>query len=197
MSRFSRNTLQGLQFIEKLNQMNCDLYNSRDKINYNNIINRNMFRIRLSEAQNESEVMSMRQKNSINIRKRMGYKFGRVPYGYRAERINGVRKFVLEPNEKKIIGTIIELKNKNHSNVTIANKLNSTNKFKRGKLWTPIMITTVINSYNNNSNMIKAIKEIESNIISESIRNRLRSKTNKLIDTDFNIKTKRVRKMIM
>jgi DNA invertase Pin-like site-specific DNA recombinase len=188
LTRFSRNTLQGLQYIEQINKLDCDILNVKDNINYNNVSNRNIFRIRLSEAQNESEVMSVRQRNSINVRRRLGYKFGRVPYGFSASRVDGIRKFIPEQSEVQIVNNIIDMKHKNNPTSIIANKLNQLKKFKRGEQWTASMVNGVLK---NNSNKLSLsnnnkLKHILKDMIKPDAKTPKTVKTGKyIIDDDL------------
>jgi DNA invertase Pin-like site-specific DNA recombinase len=105
VSRFSRNTKQGLEYYEKLKESNVKLIFTVDNliINNNNPHIMNRFRNLISEAEMESAIASKRQLDSIKFRRQMGGHIGGIPYGYKLENKTGISKLIIDKNEQNVI----------------------------------------------------------------------------------------------
>jgi DNA invertase Pin-like site-specific DNA recombinase len=138
VSRIGRNYDEVKKLINILHKKNCSIYSVTEKL----FSTDTKFDDLLKQAERESENLSRLIKNSIRRRKELGGHIGRVPYGYIAYRdTNGIRKIKINPLEKNIINII---KSKIESPKKIANYLNKTGKLKRGNMWKPNMIRSII-----------------------------------------------------
>lgn len=110
VSRFSRSIMQALAKLEFLRKtVHAVVHSCHDGLTWNNIAtNRENFRQNLSSAQLFSDVVSEKVKSSIEFRRQRGDHVGHVPYGYKTELKDGVRKLVLNPDEQKIIRTVLD-----------------------------------------------------------------------------------------
>jgi DNA invertase Pin-like site-specific DNA recombinase len=111
ISRFSRSMIQALQQLEHLRlNVGAIAHSVNDGITWNNTAtSRASFRQNLSNAQLHSEVISEKVKSSIEFRKGRGDHVGHVPYGYKTELIDGVRKLVENKDEIIVIKEILDL----------------------------------------------------------------------------------------
>lgn len=136
ISRFSRNTADALNLLNILSKKNIQVYSLLENIKYNSIFEKNMFRMQLCKSENESDLISIRVKNSISYRRSKGHKIGNPPYGFKAYKNSmGIRKFRKFPKEQMIINLIKKLINDNNNFTNIANLLNNKNLLKRNKKW--------------------------------------------------------------
>lgn len=110
VSRFSRNTLQGLEYFHILTNSNVKLIFTVDNliIDLKNPHVMNRFRNLMSEAEMESAIASKRQKDSIRFRKLMGAYVGGVPFGFKLKNDSGISKLVIDDKENNIIKFIKE-----------------------------------------------------------------------------------------
>jgi len=175
VSRYSRNTLQGLMLIAELNKHKISLIFTQENIDMATGAGRHTFRILLSNAEYESDMISERVRRAFNLKREMGSKLGKAPYGYRAEK-GMVRKFILDDYEQNVISLICELhkaeksdkelldmigrinpdksetyddliKEKKRSYHKIADILNFYKILKRGKQWNHNMISNIIRTH--------------------------------------------------
>lgn len=108
ISRFSRNIINGLDLIQRANKNNINIIFIEEELNTANKNSIHQIRVKLSEAQMESETISNRISNLNNILLGKGWKFGAAEFGKRATNVGGVRTFLYNNEEKKIIDFIIE-----------------------------------------------------------------------------------------
>ncbi len=146
ITRFSRNTRQALNTINKLINKGVSLYSVGEKCGYDTTATKHLFRTTLVVAENESDMISDRIKANIRYRKRRGDIFGRIPYGYDSYRTaEGIRKLKLNKPEQIVIKRIIKLHKQKFNKHQIASKLNIRKIFKRNHLhWTYSSIYNVI-----------------------------------------------------
>ena len=108
ISRFSRNVLYGMSLIEKAKSRNIIFWFVDDQLNTSNPTNYHQIRVKMSEAQLESENISKRSKDAIKVKKARGWKFGKAKFGYKAVIENGIRKMKSNFVERKIVDFISE-----------------------------------------------------------------------------------------
>ena len=108
ISRFSRDVLKGMGYIEKAKSKNIIFWFVDDHLNTSNPTNYHQIRVKMSEAQLESENISKRSKDAIKVKKAKGWKFGKAKFGYKAIIENGIRKMRSNIDEKKIVDFISE-----------------------------------------------------------------------------------------
>lgn len=107
ISRFSRNIFEGTELLKKCSDKKITIYSLKENICTNNPNNMKMFYMGLSNAQNESDDLSHRIKESIKFRKMKGIFIpGRIRFGY----INNNNKIVKSELEQNIILLILKLK---------------------------------------------------------------------------------------
>jgi len=130
VSRFSRNILLSSKLLEQITKKECFIYAVKENAwYYNNFDNTHRpenttFINYIVQAQTEAANTSTRIRRSIDFRKNRGDTFGRPRYGMKIVRNNGIRKFVHDEDECKIISLIMELINNNKNPREIADRLN-------------------------------------------------------------------------
>ena len=127
ISRFSRNIINGLDLIQRANKNNINIIFIEEELNTANKNSIHQIRVKLSEAQMESETISNRISKLNNILLEKGWKFGAAEFGKRATNVGGVRTFLYNNEEKKIIDFIIEAR-EGLSAVKLNNKLRKIDK---------------------------------------------------------------------
>lgn len=110
ISRFSRSMMQALEQLEHLRKdIGAIAHSCHDGLTWNDIAtNRNNFRQNLSNSQLHSEMISERILSSIDYRRERGDHIGYVPYGYKTDFIDGVKKLVPNKAEQTVITKIID-----------------------------------------------------------------------------------------
>jgi len=102
-SRFSRNILEGVILLNKCREKNIIIHNVKDNYSTEKHQGYCNFIDGIKNGETESRLISDRIKSSIKYRKSLGADFGRPPFGFKSERINGVIKFVKDDLETEII----------------------------------------------------------------------------------------------
>ena len=147
-SRFSRNTLQGLNCLNTLEKKGISVHSVLDDCNYDTFTNKHNFRLLLAKAENESDQISARVKSSVLFRRKRGDFIGNAPYGYKAYKTDdGVRKLKKNENEQYVIQFICKLVHDNKTYCDIAIKLNEMKIDKRGYTWTDNSVGSVVKSW--------------------------------------------------
>jgi site-specific DNA recombinase len=148
VSRFSRNTKDALNCLDNLASRNITVFSIIDDCGYNSFAEKNMFRVLLSKAENESDLISERVKKSIKFRRERGDYIGSAPYGYKAiKNKKGIRVLTINKDEKCVIDFVKKLHYDNTSNFNIAVKLNEIDIKKRGIGWSANMVKNLINKH--------------------------------------------------
>jgi DNA invertase Pin-like site-specific DNA recombinase len=123
LSRFARNTTDGLQIIDDLHKRNVRIYSVLDGMNYDTPASRHCVRTTISCAELESDIKSAKLKASIqNIKNMGGYVGNRAPFGKKIIREGALRKLVDDPKEKNIIQMIVKIKKTIEKELIISNK---------------------------------------------------------------------------
>ena len=151
LSRFSRNTLGGLQILDDLHKRNVHIYSVLDGMNYDTPASRHCVRTTISCAELESDIKSAKLKASIqNIKNMGGYIGSRAPFGFKIIREGTLRKLSENIKEQKIIQMIFAINNslvqkgsKNRVNM-ISNHLNQNGFTLRGKKFTKQSVQNLI-----------------------------------------------------
>lgn len=124
VSRFSRNIVNAINFLNIAKQRLINVHFIEENLDSNNVTHHHTIRIKLSEAQLESENTSRRVSNSYKVLKAKGHKFGRAKYGYSAS-VNPktkLRKFILNKRERYIMDFISQARDGNSCKI-LNNKL--------------------------------------------------------------------------
>lgn len=103
ITRFSRNNLQGLQYIEILKQKNINIHFVEENAITNHHFDLHRIRLGLSQSEYESDTISRRVKSNNILLKNKGWAFGCPKYGQESVFKNGIRSFQLQNSENKII----------------------------------------------------------------------------------------------
>lgn len=136
VSRLSRDVTGIAKIFESLRDYNLVFYSvteglsysTNDKLNYGN----NDFIKKLTDAKNESDVISKRVKDSLNTRISKGFVPGRIPYGKTQICKSGFYTYKNNTMELKTIEKILKLSHRGDSAAVIANKLNDSGMTHRG-----------------------------------------------------------------
>lgn len=164
ITRFSRNTFQGLSIIKKLqNKKRINFYSVAEECSYNQTAQKHLFRSTLSVAENESDMISDRVNASLAYRRSIGSEIGAAPYGKEPYFTNeGVRKFRENQAEMRVIDTILEKHYNGDSAPSISEFLNENRLFKRHYQWSDGMVRRIIKNFARlrTRDMIQAIDEI-------------------------------------
>lgn len=111
--RFSRNTLETANIINKLSKKNIYVYSIMNCCSTDNPAGLNEIMKNACNAQYYSDALSDKMKKSIQFRKLQGhYMGGTPPYGWNILKVNGIRKLFRNEEEFKIIKFILELHEK-------------------------------------------------------------------------------------
>ena len=144
VTRFSRNTLNGLLLLEKMVDKGVKIRTVKEKLGYDTIYDRLAFRQLLSLAEYESDQISERIKTSVEFRQQNGIKLGSAPYGYEAyrDREGGVRKIRRSISEYKLIVCVRNMINDGIPIDEVVVHMNDTSTY-RGKKWTHDIVLRV------------------------------------------------------
>jgi site-specific DNA recombinase len=135
VSRFSKNSKDGILYLDKLKQNKCTIISVSDNTKFDTLGEIAFFKYKLDKAEEISNELSNKVKESFRIRRERGDYIGRAPYGFKTV-LNLDRKLILVINEEEhiFIKEIIELKDSGYSLSKIATILNKKS-LKRGKKW--------------------------------------------------------------
>lgn len=142
ISRFSRNALDCLKIVRRLNELNVFIEFEKENINTETMDGELILSILSSLAENESKSLSQNTKWSIEKRFQNGtYKIGYPPYGY--DWIHG--EMVINSVQSKIVRGIFDDVLNGLSTQVIADRLNEYGvQTKRDKQWNGTTIRGII-----------------------------------------------------
>lgn len=145
VTRFSRNVLQGLQFIDKLLKKDSTIYAVCNCCCFNDkYIDRHQFRSLLNQAELEHDQITDRINRSLKHRRRIGHKIGKAKYGYEIYYDNkGIRREKKHKLEQKTVSMIRRLLNNGKKIPDIVEYLNNSKVDFRGKEWNPSRVKYV------------------------------------------------------
>ena len=107
ITRFSRNTGQAINFVNKCIEKGIKLHFAEEKFTIDHFMDLHRLRLGLSQAEYESNVISNRVRSNNNVLRNKGWKFGRPRYGRKVLFKNGIRKFTANKHEQEIINFIV------------------------------------------------------------------------------------------
>lgn len=135
VSRFSKNSKDGLLYLDKMKQNNCIIISVSDNTKFDTLGEIAYFKYKLDKAEEASNELSKKVKESFRIRRERGEYIGRAPYGFKTvKNLDGKLILVTDDDELVFIKEIIELKDSGYSLSKIATILNRKS-LKRGKKW--------------------------------------------------------------
>lgn len=184
VTRFSRHVHGALDLIKKIYAKGGKIYAVTEACSYDNAAHQHLFRTTLCVAQNESENLSQRIKNSVAYRKARGDAFGPAPFGKKVAREkNGKRIFVPCLEEQKVIKQIKDMHYQKTAPLDIAYQLNKKKLYYRSRDWTTNLVKNVIvkhchldmgtlNRAIKNKEMTEALNDIISDAKQKSMKKR-------------------------
>ena len=107
ISRFSRNTSDGLNFLNECKQKKINLHFVEENLAYTHYMDMHRLRVGLSQSEFESNTISNRITSNNSILRNKGWKFGVPIFGTQSVFQNGVRNFITNKDENEIIKLII------------------------------------------------------------------------------------------
>ena len=107
ITRFSRNILQGLQYIENFKQKNITIHFVEENAKTNHHLDLHRIRLGLSQSEFESDTISNRIKSNNIVLKNKGWVFGNPKFGKKVFYQNGIRRFQSSKDELNVIELII------------------------------------------------------------------------------------------
>jgi len=107
ITRFSRNTGQAINFVNKCIEKGIKLHFTEENFTIDHYMDQHRLRLGLSQAEYESNVISNRVRSNNNVLRNKGWKFGRPRYGKKVIFKDGIRSFTINMLEKEIINFIV------------------------------------------------------------------------------------------
>ena len=107
ITRFSRNTGQAINFVNKCIAKNIKLHFAEENFTIDHFMDLHRLRLGLSQAEYESNVISNRVRSNNNVLRNKGWKFGRPKYGTKVVFQNGIRRFTANKIEQEIVNFIV------------------------------------------------------------------------------------------
>ena len=114
VDRFSRNTIEALEAMKLLAKNNINLISVSENIDLRSGAGRHAFRMRVSAAELETDLLSERVKRSITFKKMRGDHIGTPSYGFTTE-FNGKRTLIPCIHERQVINFITKFCNKKYN----------------------------------------------------------------------------------
>jgi len=104
IDRFCRNTSDSIAILKVMKRKNINLISVTDSIDLSTASGKHAFRMRMSEAELESDLISERVRRSVAFRRARGDYFGRPNFGYRTTVLHsGKRIKQVDPSEQSVI----------------------------------------------------------------------------------------------
>ncbi len=145
ITRFSRNVLQGLNLLNLIAKKQGSVYAVNEKCDYSESAQQHLFRNTLCFAQNESDQISQRVKNSVVFRRKRGDHFGVAPYGKMVVRGKDMRRMLAACSaELEVVKVIQKMFRNKILPLDIALDLNAKGILRRNRLWTKAQIISVL-----------------------------------------------------
>lgn len=107
ITRFSRNNLQGLQFLNAFSEKNIIVHFVEENTKTNHHLDFHRIRLGLSQSEYESDTISNRIKSNNIILRNKGWVFGQAKYGSETYLYNGIRTKRCNKYERNIIDFIM------------------------------------------------------------------------------------------
>ena len=153
ISRLSRNITMGIKLMNGIKDYDLKVHSLMNETIYNSSPQScDSFLEKILEAQKSSTILSERLKNKFRHMRSKGHQFGRPRYGLQAVKIGGIRKFITNTEESKVIKQIkTKFTKRSHWNRSrnlkdIAIWLNENGYTKRGYPWNTIKVWNITNN---------------------------------------------------
>lgn len=111
ISRFSRNISKGVEMIGLAKKNKINIHFIEDNLDSSKISHLHQIRVKISEAQLESETLSSRLNSRNSQLRAEGWTFGKPVFGKKIVKQSGKRKFSKCDDEKKVIDFIVQARN--------------------------------------------------------------------------------------
>lgn len=126
LDRAFRNTIDALQTAQMLDKKGVALHSITEKLDTHSAIGKFFFSLMASLAEMERNVIGERTADALKCKKNKGEKTGgHVPFGFDVRKEGDLKVLTPNEDEKNVIATIVELRNKGLSYRAIAEKLES------------------------------------------------------------------------
>lgn len=163
-SRFSRNTLEALACLDKLDKKGINIYSISDDCGFSTNSDKFKFRLLFPKAENESDMISERVRKSVLFRRKRGDYIGNAPFGYETYlNDDSIRKLRKSKDEQFVIQFICKMIHDNKTYSEIAEKLNEIKIDKRGYTWTNNSVSSVVKK-NINKSFVGFSKSLEKSL---------------------------------
>ena len=141
------------------------------------------------DSEKESDVLSMRVKNTHSYIKRNGGYVGKAPFGYKiAKNARNIPILKENPEDFQIIDSIVNLSNDCYSYDEIANIMNTKNLFYKNKLWNSAKIKNILKKFYPEHMLLNISQNIESKInVIDDIEYMMNDDTGCIIDDDVSM----------
>lgn len=155
VDRLSRNLKYSINWLDDINNRGVIIYSHFERFTYSD--RRLDFLEAIIHAEREAQNLGHRVKASVNFRKQRDGRIGKPGYGYKLEiqsSSDGTivrKKCIIDKVEMTIIERINNLYLDNKSYTYICNLLNLEGILKRGKIWKPSMIRSLITQQSRNT----------------------------------------------
>lgn len=135
ISRISRHLLTAMVFLNKIELKGCKIYSVLDGVGYDTPSQKEFVRSRISKSELESDMISEKVRNSFQRIRSLGGLIGAPRFGFRAERVDGIRREVLDNVETALAKAIVK-KSYGFTIPELVRELNSRNITNRKRRWT-------------------------------------------------------------
>jgi DNA invertase Pin-like site-specific DNA recombinase len=148
-SRLGRNFNMVKQILKIIDTNKSFIISVSENLIYGNSKTQNHnFIKKVIDAERESNILSLRIKNTNSYIRQNGGHIGKAPFGYsviKNEKNIPILKENLE--EFKLIDNIVDLSNNCNSYNDIADNMNNNNLFYKNKLWTKTLVKKILNKF--------------------------------------------------
>ena len=148
ISRFSRNSIECLEYIRRLKQHNVTVLFEKEGLNSMDSQTEMILSIYASMAQSESCSHSENVRWAKQRRAEMGDPIRITPYGYRSKKKAGAgfRDWIIKEDEAETIRYIFSLAYQGYATTEIQRKLNESGLLADGRKWSLERIRTALNN---------------------------------------------------
>ena len=153
ISRLSRNMAMGIKLMNGIKDYDLQVHSLMNEVIYNSSPQScDAFLEKILDAQKSSTISSERIKTKFKHMKARGHRFGKPRYGLRAVKIDGIRKFITNAEENKVVKQIkAKFTRRGHWDQrrnlrNIVQWLEDNGHTKRGYSWNTTKVWDVINN---------------------------------------------------
>jgi DNA invertase Pin-like site-specific DNA recombinase len=146
LSRFARNTVDTLKYIEMMNKKSIAFHSLTEQIDTTTPIGRFFLTTLAALAQLEREQIAERTRSALQFKKKNGERVGQIPFGKKLG--DDGRSLVDDQSEKRIIGIVKRMRKRGRTYQQIAIALvDGGHKNKGGNVnWNTTQICRIVNN---------------------------------------------------